>query len=244
MKIRASIAALIMIVIISGCKNNGNSGVSVGNSYKVKQSTNMRGLTTQYFYTSDGKIAYTIAANGAKTTYTYNGKTINQQLVDSSRNLFIKSVVVLNEKGFADSTIASDESGTYIKTYVHDGNGFIIESKDFVSGTLSDVATTVVKDANEVSTSIADSSLKKMFTVYFDYIPEKVNSLRYENYGMQFLGTDSRGLMKKFVQMMPTGDTIRVSTFNYHFDDKGRVTQKIMYDGNGMVKDSTSYIYY
>ena len=85
-----------------------------------------------------------------------------------------------------------------------------------VSGKLYNATISTFKDGNETSRVITDSSSKPRVSLFFDYYLDKPNSVGYENMGMKFLGNDSKNLMKKFVQVLPTGDTMRVMNFSYH----------------------------
>ena len=237
MKLRITILAAFAVLLLTAC----NQGAA--EKARVKKTTSIRGMNTEYSYNPDGTLSYTISAQGIKTTYTYSGNTVNEKMTDSLRGMSASSVVYLNSKGLADSTTEKDDRGFFAKTYNRDDQGFITSSVDYVSGSMVNTTNSVIKDGNETSTTISDSASKKLFTVYFEYYTDKQNSLTYQNFGMKFLGSDSKNPMKKFVQVLPTGDTIRTSTFNYHYDDKNRITQKVMYDSKGMMRDSTTYTY-
>jgi len=238
MKNSVIFALVVVTTILAGCNKGGSS------DSRVKKITSNRGFTTEYTYSAENKISSTRNSDGSKTTYTFNGNTVAQQMSDSARGLFITSTMFLNAKGWTDSTRASDQSGTYVKAYTHDADGYITQSRDIVSGRMTDASSSVFKDGNEISATVSDSTSKPLFTVYFDYYTDKPNSLSYANFGMKFLGNDSKNLMKRFVQVLPSGDTFRVNSFVYHFDDKGRVSQKAMYDRRGALADSTTITYY
>jgi hypothetical protein len=231
-------ALIIASAILAGC----NKGGSVADA-RIKKVASARGFT-EYTYTPDNKVKTVKTSDGINTTYTYKDKTISQLRADSLHGMFITSTIFLNGAGFADSSVASDPSGTYVELYSHDANGNLTQSRDVVSGRLYNAATSVFKDGNEASKIITDSASKPRVSLFFDYITDKNNSVGYENMGMKFLGNDSKGLLKKFVQVLPTGDTMRVLTFGYHYDDKGRVSSRLVYDKTGIVADSSSYTYY
>ena len=226
----------IALLSITACNKGGGEA-------KIKSVVG-RGFTTEYFYNKDGSIDYSKNSNGIKTVYKYNGNLINETLTDSAHGQSASSVVYLGSKSLADSSVSNEQGEHYVKTYTHDANDFIVESKDIVGGQVQNVTSSVFKDGNQVSASISDSASTKLFTIYFDYYTDKLTTITYQNFGMKFLGADSKNLIKKLVQILPTGDTVRAFSFNYHFDDKNRVTQKVMYAPNGQMVDSTSYIYY
>lgn len=232
------LSALVAAVILAGC----NKGGSVADA-RVKKVTSLRGFT-EYTYTPDNKIKSVKSSDGTTTTYTFKDKTITQLRADSVHGMFITSTIYLGASGVADSSVASDPSGTYAEIYAHDANGYITQTKDLISGRLYNAGNSTFKDGNEVSRIITDSTSKPRVSLFFDYYTDKTNSAGYENMGMKFLGNDSKNLMKKFVQVLPSGDTIRVMSFNYHYDDKGRISQKAVYDSHGTLADSTSYTYY
>lgn len=230
---------IIASVILTACNKGGGSFTDS----RVKKISSTRG-GTEYTYTADNKIQAVKNADGSKTTYTYKDKSITQLRADSLHGMNITSNIFLNGAGYADSSIATDQSGSYVEIYLHDANGYITESKDMISGKLYNATISTFKDGNEVEREITDSSSKPRVKLFFDYYTDKSNSVGYENMGMKFLGNDSKNLMKKFVQVLPTGDTIRTMNFTYHFDDKGRVSQKVVYDNHGMLADSSTVTYY
>jgi YD repeat-containing protein len=232
-------ALIIASAILTGCNKGGGSFTDA----RVKKVSSQRGFT-EYTYTPENKIKSVKSSDGSTTTYTYKDKTISQLRADSVHGMFITSSIFLNAAGLADSSVASDPSGTYVELYAHDANGNISQTKDVISGHLYNASNSDFKDGNEISRIITDSTSKPRVSLFFDYYADKVNSAGYQNMGMQFLGNDSKNLMKKFVQVLPSGDTIRVMSFNYHYDEKGRVSQKAVYDNHGMLADSTSYSYY
>jgi len=230
---------IIAAMILVGC----NKGGSLADA-RVKKVSSARG-STEYTYSPDNKILSMRTSDGTKTTYTYKDKnTISQLRADSLHGMSINSTIYLNAAGIADSSVASDPSGNYVELYFHDANGFITQSKDMVSGQLYNASNSTFKDGNEISRVITDSSSRPRVSLYFDYYTDKTNTVGYENMGMKFLGNDSKNLMKKFVQVLPTGDTMRVMNFSYHFDDKGRVIQKAVYDSHGIMADSSTVTYY
>ncbi len=218
--------------------NQGNNSSKV----RIKKLSQARG-TQNFTYNADGKLITMSGTDGVKNTYSYNGKTITQNVADSAHNMFITSTVFLNAKGLADSSSAKDERGSYLKTYKHDENGFIVESRDFMSGALSRISKSIFKDGNQTQAIILDPTEKPLVNVYFDYYNDKPNSLAYQNYGMDYLGADSKNLVKKVVQIVPKGDTVRVTNFIYHFDKDGNVSQKAAYDAHGMMVDSSTFSY-
>jgi hypothetical protein len=231
------LSVLAASVLLVACNQKESSKV------RIKKMSSARGYFTEYTYSPDGNIATSLNSDGVKTTYKFSGNTVAENMTDSARSMFITSMVYLNSKGIADSTTAKDEHENYTKTYKHDANGYIIESKDYVSGKMSDMSNSVVKDGNQVQATVLDSVEQPIFTIYFEYYADKPNTLGYENYGMKYLGSDSKNLMKKFVQVLPKGDTIRVNNIHYHFDKDGRVSQKVIYDARGMMADSSTFTY-
>ncbi|MDB5282707.1 MAG: hypothetical protein JWO06_1782 [Bacteroidota bacterium] len=230
--------AAFAVAMMVSCNHNS------AEKARIKKMISNRGMSTEYFYLADGNANYTVSANGVKTTYVYGTNSVTEKMVDSIRGGSFSSTMHLNAKGLVDSSTASDESGSYLKTYTHDDNGYTIDSKDYASGNLINGSNSVVKDGNESVLTVTDSASKKLVTVYFEYFTDKPNTLSYQNYGMKYLGAQSKNLMKKVVEIRPTGDTMRVTTLNYHFDDKDRVSSKLIYDQRGMLRDSTSYLYY
>ncbi len=228
----------VLIVAITGCNKHDNSEA------RIKKMTSSRGFSTEYFYNTDGSISYFVNSDGAKTSYKFSGNTIAEQMNDSTRGMFVKSTIYLGGNGWVDSTTAQNEGNNYKTTYVHDAAGLIVESQNFAVGSMTDVSKYVVKDGNQISLTVSDSTNRPLVNRYFDYYTDKPNVISYSNHGMKFLGTDSKNLVKKIVQVRPTGDTSIAVTFKYYFDDKGRVIGKTAFDeGRHMLVDSTTFTY-
>jgi YD repeat-containing protein len=235
---RLPLIAIAGILLFTACNNKADFSKA-----RVKKTSSVRG-STEYTYGADGNITTTKSSDGTFISYKYSGSTIAENMADSSRNLFINSTIYLNSSGLADSTVSNYQDEKYLKTYTHNAGGFITESRDYAMGQMQDLSSSEVKDGNQTTATISDSASKPMFKVFFEYFQDKPNSVNYENYGMKFLGADSKNLIKKMVQLLPTGDTLRVNSFSYHYDDKGRVTSKITFDmKRGIVADSTAYSY-
>jgi len=238
MKNIMSLTVLLASIILSGCNKGGTFADA-----RIKKITSGRG-ESEYAYSADNKVQSVKNANGSKTAYTYKDKTITQVTGDSIRGMFLTSNIFLNAAGLVDSSVATDANGSYVELYTHDADGHITQLKEVISGKLYTATNSTFKDGNEYSRVITDSSLNPRVSVFFDYYTDKSNSTGFANTGMTFLGKDSKNLMKKFVQILPSGDTIRTLNFSYHFDDKGRVIQKVLYDNHGMMADSSIVTYY
>ena len=232
-----TLALAVTVLVLAGCNKGGSSDI------RVKQIVSGRGFTSTYTYGADNRVVSIKNSNHSATTYTYNGNKITQAVADSARGMFINYNLHLNAAGYLDSTTASDPSGTYLKFDTHDADGYTTLSSEYISGTLKDASHSVFKDGNEISRTITDSAAKPLVTVYFEYYNDKPNTLSYENFGMKYIGKDSKNLMKKYAQVLPSGDTFATGSMVYKFDDKGRVSSKSMFDRRGTLSDSTTFTY-
>ena len=231
---------VITAIILGGCNKGGSPGEA-----RVKKITSGKGLTTEFTYSADNRIQSTKNSDSTKADFTFTGNTITQHAADPVHGQSMNSTMHLDAHGYVDSTSATDPTGgTYLKLDQHDADGYSLSSKEYMSGVLRRSTSSVVKDGNEVARTISDQESKPIATVYFEYFTDKANSLSSENFGMKFMGKDSKNLMKKFVQVLAKGDTVGTGTFTYTYDDKGRITSKTTHDGHGMSADSITVSYY
>ncbi len=226
-----------MVTLVSCNKGGGN--------VRVKKITSNKGVTTEFFYTPDNKILSTKNSDSTKVSYTYTGNTIVQLAANPTNGQSMSETMHVGASGYVDSTTVTDpRSGVYLTTNSHDADGYNTLTKDYLSGELKRVTTSVFKDGNEVSRTISNEKSEPIGTVYFEYFTDKQNSLAPENLGMKFIGKDSKNLMKRVVQVLAKGDTIGTATFTYKFDDKGRVSEKSTFDKEGKLEDSSTITYY
>jgi hypothetical protein len=212
---------------------------------RIKTMVSKNGYSVSYTYTPDGKIATSVDSRGIKTTYKYESNRIIQDVGDTLGHSFAAASIFLSPKGLTDSSVLIDENGVHLKTYTHDENGYSGINTDYNMGKITRVTSYIYKDGNEAERVISASPSEKLFSVYFDYYKDDINTQAFENYGLQFMGKESKNLMKKYIQVLTKGDTVQTVNFNYHFDNKGRVIQKAMYDTkSGVLRDSTTFTYY
>ena len=98
---------------------------------------------------------------------------------------------------------------------------------------------------NQVENTFYDENNKRFNTTLYTYYTDKENTIGYENMGMPFMGSNSKNPIresKNFNASNPS-DTLR-NKYNYHFDEKGRISIKATYDKSGRIADSTHYSYY
>ena len=231
---------VVFATILGGCNKGGSASEA-----RVKKITSAKGMATEFTYTADNKIQATKNSDSTKAEFAFTGNTITQHASDPVHGQSMTSTMHLGANGYVDSTSATDPTGSvYLKLDSHDADGYSTGSKEFMGGVMRRSSQSVIKDGNEVSRTINDPDLKPIATVYFEYYTDKSNSLTSENFGMKFMGKDSKNPMKKFVQVLAKGDTVGTGTFTYTYDDKGRITSKTTHDGHGMTADSISVSYY
>jgi len=233
-------SVILALVAVSTLLASCNKG---GSDIRVKKIVTGKG-TTEFTYSPDNKILSTKNSDSTKADFTFNGNTITQHASDMAHGQSMNSTMHIGAGGYVDTTSASDPTGSYMKLDTHDAEGNIINTKEFMSGALRRSTTSVFKEGNEVSRTISDATGQPVVTIFFDYYTDKTNTLAAENFGMKFMGKDSKNLMKKYVQVLAKGDTVGSGTFSYKFDDKSRVIAKSTYDAKGMMADSANVTYY
>lgn len=222
-------------IVFTACNHNSSSDV------KLKKLTSSRGFT-EFYYGPDNKVSYTMNSNGMKTIYKFSDKTVEQKMTDSTSGRSATATFYLNAKGWADSCVTVQGPMSYLSTFKYADGGFMTEIGQYQAGSLMGLAKNTFKDGNKVSTVNYDTGSTALSTIVFDY-NDKANSIGFSAQGLNFLGNDSKNLPKKLVQIRGASDTLGTIDFVYHFDEKGRVSSQVVYQGPQKV-DSTSYSYY
>jgi hypothetical protein len=238
MNFRILVLSFLALAFLAGCNQNSSSS-----SARLKKRFSMRRGIEEYFYTPDNKIDYVRNSNGTKTTYKFSGNTVVLQTIDTVSGRSATSSFYVNGNGYADSMVTVQGPATYLTIFKHAADGSIAGIEQYVAGSLRQVSKNDVKSGNKASSTISDSSGKTLGTIYYEYYPDKQNSIDYGNQGMKFIGSESKNLEKKNVTVRAEGDTISIIDFAYHFDDKGRVSSQVV-SRNKMMLDSTVYTYY
>lgn len=221
------------------CNNKANNF----SAERVKTETSARS-TVNYFYGPDKSLSYTINNMGIKDTYKAEGNVLHELISDTVHGQSVSSTIYLDAKGFADSSSTVTPGGVYLDIFTHNADGNATTQKKTVNGQMVNNLKFVFTDGNQSQVSVLDTANTEQVKVYFTYYTDKPYSLRNENYGRKFLGNDSKNPIKSFVQIRVPNDTMRVFTFKYNYDDKGRVSSKVVSDKSGMVIDSTTVSYY
>ncbi|HWB62603.1 MAG TPA: hypothetical protein VG603_03760 [Chitinophagales bacterium] len=210
---------------------------------RIKKMSSNRGYSTEYSYNTDGVLASTRTGEGGVTTYKREGNTILQQYADSVHNYFINTTLYLGSNGLVDSSVTHTPRGTYIKIYKHDADGYITGTEDFNDMGVINYTQSEYKDGNQVKTTVLDTAAQPALVVYYTYDLKKQNFPAYENYGMVFLGHDSKNLVSNIIQVSSKGDTLHNNVFHYYYDDKGRINSRTIYEQDKVLMDSTNYTF-
>jgi hypothetical protein len=80
------------------------------------------------------------------------------------------------------------------------------------------------------------STVSNGYTTNYEYYTDKINTIGYYNWGIYFLGKDSKNLIKSAIQNTYT------TNFNYTFDSNNRVSKKREITSN--YQNTTTYTYY
>ncbi|MCW3125700.1 MAG: hypothetical protein JWO03_1358 [Bacteroidetes bacterium] len=212
---------------------------------RIKEVKNIKtGTSTIYTYTADGRVATGKNSNGVTSVYEYRDKVIYRKTEDPRTKTSAVDTFILNSKGLVkELRIGAHLSVTNTtQQFEYDPDGFQTEWRTLSTSRVENTIKTIFQDSNAVSLRqnfTGDSREGKGTSSYYS---SRRNTISNENFGTAFLGLSSRNLIKEQIYFWTDRDTSR-TYFNYHFDEKGRVSIKATYY-QGKLGDSTAYSYY
>jgi hypothetical protein len=234
------LTGLAAILSLTMCNSHKNSERSKA---RIKRMTNnVKNETTDYFYSSDGKIQYSLQANGDKTTYEYLGNKILIQVKDTTGKLFSSSTLFLNSAGLVDSGINEMAHHTEKHYYLYNNAGYAIQEKLYLDSKVLNNYQSIIKNGNVISritNEDQDPIYHVKHAIDIEYYDDKPNTVDNENKGMFFYGTSSANLVKR----MNFAAQITLD-YNYQFDDQGRVILETVHSSPELGNQSLSFTYY
>jgi hypothetical protein len=233
--------ALLALISIAGCKKDDNKdgdGTAVAKLGSVySDSTN---LTTFYIYSPSGKISeIRNSAAVYKTFFHYNANTVLVEFtvfdhVDSS---VPQILYYLNGQGLAQRAVYRLPNGTTVKKveYVYDAGGnltnevwyYALDSLPYFSRSITNSG----GNATNISDMLRDSTggLAPFAEYTSTYFTDKNNSIGNINAGESFLGASSKNPAKDLT-ITVGGINTASSTYNYLYDESGRIISKVCYN--------------
>jgi len=250
MKYSAYLFVAILILQFSSCSKKDETKYDPSGALAARLKSITYGLTGEtisYSYTGEGKIQLVQSSLGNKTTYEYINDSIRQTDYDKTGTLSTITTMVLDSLGLAISGTTTDANGNIL--------GYQESSFDTEKHKTSELRYTATHDINGKSEwvwgggnmyqySVYDSTVTyKAYDSYIWYYDPAVTSFGNANTGRQFLGTDSKYLVRKIVGYT-WGQANNISTFEYLFDGSQRITQVKTYNYSGTLKSTDTYTYY
>jgi hypothetical protein len=127
--------------------------------------------------------------------------------------------------------------------FEYDANGYLVKQTDYNYFTSLDTTITIfhIVNGNISGKSVSSSSsyIEEM-TFSFTYLPDRPNTIGYQNTGIFFLGKQSKNLLEYiiFKTALSNPDTIK---YKYGFDSKNRVIMQIQSMNSIIMATSFTY---
>jgi YD repeat-containing protein len=236
----------VIVLLISSCKKEKDNATPNSDTAVVKSiSQTPGGLNTTFSYDSEGRLSTIRSSNGSGTNITYNGDTVIESMMNDSGYVYSIKTVFLNSSGIATSSLLRDTFGgilTYSQ-YLYDSANFKREEMNY------DVYNNLVArktwdiGANNVYYYTSTDSLvyQNNAQIGYSYSYEKENTVGNDNMGLKYYGKSSKNIEKT---MHKTGVTGNVRyTFQYTFDNSGRISTKAAYNHLNELVYTNSYSY-
>ena len=199
--------------------------------------------TTEYFYNPDGHVAKIHSSKGNNVTYEYSKGTILKRYNDVMRGLTFVDTMTLNKDGLVDR-LSSNNPGTRQETRKFNSDRFLVEAKLYdKNGNISATSGCEYQNGNQVSFVIKESSRKLMNSIIYQYYTDKINTIGNENLGSDFTGVGSKNPVKASTSHLDGSPPVALY-YNYHYDEKERISTRVMFNKSGKLLDSIAYIYY
>jgi hypothetical protein len=239
MKLKLAAVSLIVLFTVFGCKKSNGPFTGV----KIYTRTDFKaGIIYTYTYNTDGSVS-TIQKNiGGKTTYQYNGSNVLASVLNASGVTTDATSYIINSSGYADSSQGEYLSQNISATYTYDGNGQVLQQRNYTSHTLTstlDYSNNNAKNLASVTTTYPNGT---HVYDYFNYSTSG-NTIGIQNMGMFYMGVNYANLPVVDVQLNNALDTTDIIVYHYHFDGSN-VDTMATYHRNGALKDSMAFTYY
>ncbi len=205
------------------------------------------GNTDTYTYDSQGRVQLIQNSNGNKTSFEYVDSSLTQTNFDGSGAVISVTHFILDTLGLVSNAVVTDAGGTVISyhNYSFDSEKEITaENKYNANLDPNGKSEWVWINGNIYEYAIYDSAVThKQYDSYYWYYDPAVTSIGNANTGQKFYGADPKFLVRKIVGTTWGGGN-SISTFEYTFDSKQRITEARTYDYNGTLKSTDTYTYY
>lgn len=210
----------------------------------IKQSVNLKnGNSTDYKYDSRGRLVLVQSSKGAKTVYEYADSVVVKRFFDSPKSKAVIDTFFLSDKNLT-SIISNNKH--LMQRCKYDSRGRLTVRADYTDGKSTGRAHFTWSGDNLKNFTRLDETGKPSNILTYFYYTDKLNTLSNKNMGLDFLGPESKYLLKESVGLAAvatSSDTFRLA-YHYQFDANNAVKLKVGYNAKGELIDSTSYSYY
>jgi len=217
---------------------------------KIKTETDsLDNSTSTYFYNNAGKLYKVLYHDGNYDTVIYAANSITVKGYEiNPLTLSYEMVFNLNNKGLATSAwqinynVSKKTNNSLFKTFLFNNSKtndtttvqYFYNTNDYMIKEIYNNNDTLTYNYDNIGNLI--STVSNGYTTNYEYYTDKINTIGYYNWGIYFLGKDSKNLIKSAIKNTHT------TNFNYTFDSNNRVSKKREITSN--YQNTTTYTYY
>jgi hypothetical protein len=202
-----------------------------------------RPFITYYSYYPDGRIHQTMDASDTQNYRYLPGRILRDFRSSQYR---YTDTLILNARGLVMTMKSGNKDKTQID-HEYNKDGQLIHTKNhsvYSAWIGMQPADYTYENGNMTSLRIEDANGNTTFTQSYQYYSDSANSLRNENFGLAFVGVDSKN-PKKYSKTVLTGQNPYFSKYVHYYDSKGRIIATVKRDlETGHRQDSICYSYY
>jgi YD repeat-containing protein len=237
---------LAMFVLVSSCKKKSDSSTPFdASAAQVKSISQEPGIGTSYFYDGQGRLESITNTNGTATNISYSGDTVREALVNDSGSVYAINTLFLNSSGVANSSVLTDTFGSILSStiYLYDTANFRIDEKNYdATGNLVAHKTWNINVNDVFYYSSTDSlTYANNAQIGYTYAYDRESTIGNYNCGQKYYGRSSKNLEATMHKTGTTGNVLY--TFQYTFDNSGRVSTKAAYNHLNELVYTNTYTY-
>lgn len=215
---------------------------------KLKSVTNSQTAETiTYSYLADGKIQLQQNSTGSKTTFEYNANNVIETEYDKTGALIKIKTITLDSLGLQQTAVVTDANANVLgfEEYTFDSEKHKTSELHYTAAHAPNGKIEWVwSNGNNIEYAVYDSAVDhKTYDVFYWYYDPAVTSFGNTNTGKNFLGADSKYLLRKQVGYVYGGANV-VYSYEYTSDDQQRITERRTYSYTGTLKATETFSYY
>jgi hypothetical protein len=226
---------LFILLLISCKKEEDSQDLLIRLGAEINQTYGTR----EYHYYPDNNIKHYNGYFGEKNAdYYYENDKIT--VIESDSTGIVDTIYMfLNEKGLVEKSYCKPLSQygvptfTYVKTYVYDNNGFLIDEYDttnyFDKYFVLERYHSDIKDGNIIKFTKTRSSTDEdeivKYYIEYTFYNGKINSLTNENKGMSFFGKSNKNPIQ-LNTLIYGNNPSSAFTYVYTYDSLNRISER------------------